>query len=309
MSEAALNSANKLTTIVVGTDFSPTASLALERAKEMAREHGARMVLAHAITLQPFAAGGPELGTLPRDFEHQVREASMKRLEDLAEEIRGDGIEVEAKVRSGLPATTVIAVAQEVEAELMVIGTRGLSGFKHLILGSAAEEIIRHAPCPVLTVHPGDAHALDRLETVLVPTDFSEDALHAAREVVHLFRKQANSARVILVHSGQLPPLVQPILEELSFEPFTIEDLAASAREQLEAQADAIRAAGFAVEIVVRVGDPAGVITELVSSMGASLVAMGTHGHSGLKHLVLGSTAERVVQHAGCPVLTVRREH
>ena len=96
---------------------------------------------------------------------------------------------------------------------------------------------------------------------------------------------------------------------ELSFEPFTIEDLAASARERLETEADAIREAGFEVEIVVRVGDPAAVITDLVTSSGASLVAMGTRGHSGLKHLLLGSTAERVVQHAACPVLTVRREH
>jgi nucleotide-binding universal stress UspA family protein len=309
MSEGNPGSDSKLATIVVATDFSPTAALALERAKELAREHGARIVLAHAITLQPFAAGGPELGTLPRDFEYQVREASVKRLNGLAEEIRSDGIEVEAKVHSGLPAATAIAVAEEASAELMVIGTRGLSGFKHLVLGSTAEEIIRHAPCPVLTVHPGDAHALDRLETVLLPTDFSEDAVRAAQEVTHLFRKQASSARIMLVHAGQLPPLVQPILEELSFEPFTIEDLAASARERLEAEADAIRAAGFEVEIVVRVGDPAAVITDLVSTSGSSLVAMGTRGHSGLKHLVLGSTAERVVQHAGCPVLTVRREH
>ena len=97
MSEGAPESESELATIVVGTDFSPTAALALERAKELAREHDARIVLAHAITLQPFAAGGPELGTLPRDFEYQVREASVKRLDGLAEEIRGDGIEVEAK--------------------------------------------------------------------------------------------------------------------------------------------------------------------------------------------------------------------
>jgi nucleotide-binding universal stress UspA family protein len=309
MSETAPDSDAPLTTIVVATDFSPTAELAIARAKELAREHGARIVLVHAITLQPFAAGGPELGTLPRDFEYQVREASAKRLEDLAEEIRGEGIEVEAKVHSGLPAATANSVAEEARADLMVIGTRGLSGFKHLVLGSTAEEIIRHAPCPVLTVHPGDAHALDRLAKVLLPTDFSEDAVRAAHEVTRLFRKQAGSARILLVHAGQLPPLVQPILEELSFEPFTIEDLAASARENLEAESERIRAAGFEVEIVVRVGDPAAVITDLVASEGVSLVAMGTRGHSGLKHLVLGSTAERVVQHAACPVLTVRREH
>ncbi|MBW2272092.1 MAG: universal stress protein [Deltaproteobacteria bacterium] len=309
MSEEASDTDGRLATIVAATDFSPTAELALERAKELAREHGARVVLAHAITLQPFAAGGPELGTLPSDFEYQVREASVKRLENLAEAIRGEGIDVETKVHSGLPAGMANSVAAEVDADLMVIGTRGLSGFKHLVLGSTAEEIIRHAPCPVLTVHPGDAHALDRLAKVLVPTDFSEDALRAAREVTHLFRSQAGSAHILLVHAGQLPPLVQPILEELSFEPFTIEDLAASARERLEAEAERIRAAGFEVEVVVRVGDPAAVITELVASEGVSLVAMGTRGHSGLKHLLLGSTAERVVQHAACPVLTVRREH
>ena len=76
--------------------------------------------------------------------------------------------------------------------------------------------------------------------------------------------------------------------------------------QKLEPMAVALRDRGLQVETLVRSGEPASVITEVAASMGADLVAMGTRGRTGLEHLVLGSTAERVVRMASCPVLTLR---
>jgi nucleotide-binding universal stress UspA family protein len=82
--------------------------------------------------------------------------------------------------------------------------------------------------------------------------------------------------------------------------------------ERLEALAEPLRGAHgdgpMAVEVVAMPGIPSEVIVQQAEELGADLVAMGTHGRSGVAHLLLGSTAQRVVQHAPCPVLTVRQE-
>ena len=294
-------------TIVVATDFSANASLALDRASELARDHGARIVIVHAMTMKPSPLGGPDLMDVPPDFEEQVRDASMKRLNELVESVSRDGVEAAAELDDGHAPQTIVAVAERTEADLIVIGTRGTTGFQHLLLGSVAEEVVREAHCPVLTVHPGDADPIDRLETVPIPTDFSEDAEEASGAVMLLFGPRAASAKVILLHAYHIPAVVSPLVGYYPAAPVLLADAERLAREALQPLADKLSASGFAVEILGREGDPASVVTEVASSSNVSLIAMGTRGLSKFKQLLLGSTAQRVVQHATCPVLTVRR--
>ncbi|MES1211817.1 MAG: universal stress protein, partial [Acidobacteriota bacterium] len=79
------------------------------------------------------------------------------------------------------------------------------------------------------------------------------------------------------------------------------------AERRLQEKAEALEREGLTVDWVAREGDPAAVIAHEAEARNADLIAIGTHGRSGLMHLLLGSTAERVVQHAPCPVMTVRR--
>ena len=158
----------------------------------------------------------------------------------------------------------------------------------------------------MLTVHPDDAGRHRPLRTVLVPSDFSEDARRAsesARAVLPL----SDGVRLVLLHAYNLPieyTAYGPIPTSIHY----LEDLGAAAEDRLEETALELQARGYEVETVLREGFPPEVIAEEAGRRNADLIAMGTHGRSSLGQLLLGSTAERVVQRAPCPVLTLRRE-
>jgi nucleotide-binding universal stress UspA family protein len=299
-----------IATVLVATDFSKTADAAVERARALAKSRGARLVLTHVMGLAPFAAGGPPpVAAIPPDLEQAVRDAADRRLARIAEACEKDGIEVETALETGEPAHCIVELAKNVEADLVVMGTRGLSGLRHLILGSTAEAVVRTAACPVLTVHEDDRGRLDPPRTLLVASDFSPESAHAAHEGATLFAGTDSSAktRIVLLHIHHWPMLVEPLLGDIEMVPVDFDEIVEPLTEDLEPAAERLRQAGFEVDCRVREGDPAAVITEMAESEGADVVVMGTHGHSGLKHLLLGSTAQRVVQHAPCAVLTVRK--
>jgi nucleotide-binding universal stress UspA family protein len=94
---------------------------------------------------------------LPADFWNSVKDESKKQLAVYGEQLRARGLDVEELTREGYPATVIEEAAEQLEADLIVIGSRGRSGLKHLLLGSIAERVVQKAPCPVLTVkspHP-----------------------------------------------------------------------------------------------------------------------------------------------------------
>ena len=140
------------------------------------------------------------------------------------------------------------------------------------------------------------------IRTILIPVDFSEAVpalVHYAMELV-----RGRGAHVVLLHVvGPPVALVDPMQGSL-MDPRVLTDLVDRARERLEGIAAGL--AGLTVEGKVLVGSPARTIVEEAAATGADVVVVGTHGHSGLKHLLLGSVAEAVVRKAPCPVLVVR---
>jgi nucleotide-binding universal stress UspA family protein len=159
---------------------------------------------------------------------------------------------------------------------------------------------------PVLSVHPGDPRPTHPPRTILVPTDFSEDAqaaLTAARDCLAL---AGAGTRVILLHVYHVPAEYRSYGPSSTFVKLT-EELAERFRSRLDELAGPLRDPDHEVEVECVQGIPPEVIVRRAEELGADLIAMGTHGRSGMAHLLLGSTAERVVQHARCPVLTVRR--
>lgn len=293
--------------ILVGTDFSPTAEAALDWAVELARPLRARIELVHAVTvppsLPPLAPGnvilpGPH-------FEEEVRQAARVRLEREAAQLREKGVEAESWLGAGTPSMVLNDRAAEVGAEAVVIGTRGLTGLRHLLLGSTTQRVVQGASCPVLTVHPEDFGKHRAIRTILVPTDFSEDAAAAVHTARRLLAPAAQEARLILLHAFNLP------IEYTAYGPIPtsvhyLRDTGLDAERRLQELSETLTGEGLAVDWVIREGDPSAVIAEEAESRGADLIAMATHGHTGLRHLLLGSTAERVVQLAKCPVMTIR---
>lgn len=291
----------KLERILAATDFSSTANAGVDWAIELALAHDARIDLVHALLVPSRAT---DFVPSPPDFTEALQEAASGRLNEITTRVREMGVEVSAELKLGVPSQVIIEAATQQDADLVVIGTRGLSGLRHLLLGSTAERVVQHAHCPVLTVHPGDADKHRPLDTILVPTDFSKDAETAYFAALNLLGRQS-STKVVLLHVYHLPyeyTAYGTIPTSLDY----FRDVEGAAEERLKTLAEEIRKQGFKVETLAREGFPPEVILGEAQTAGADLIAMGTHGRTGLAHLVLGSTAERVVQRADCPVLTVR---
>jgi len=145
-------------TILVPTDFSKDADAALATAEEFAPLFGAKIVLLHAyhidIPIQPPGLGGGMV--LPPEFVTSFREEARRRVEELAANAGGRGVEIAAHVDPAPAHLAILAYAEQLPADLIIMGTRGLTGVKHLMLGSVAERVVREAPCPVLTLKAED---------------------------------------------------------------------------------------------------------------------------------------------------------
>jgi nucleotide-binding universal stress UspA family protein len=144
----------KIDTILVPTDFSDDAAKALETAVDLARIFGSQVVLLHAYSVElPFSS--PAMGgglILPDGFYVELRSHAALQVERVAKEASRDGIEVRGVAIENTPWMAILDEAESLPADLIVMGTRGLTGLKHLALGSVAERVVRKAPCPVLTV-------------------------------------------------------------------------------------------------------------------------------------------------------------
>jgi universal stress protein A len=141
--------------ILVPVDFSEHSRAAVDAAVEFARSFGGSIHLLHCYAIQP---GGisPYGVAAPAAYFNEIREAAQRELDAWSEKLLSEGVEVTTSLRSDSPSPTIVEVAYEIEADLIVIGTRGLSGIKHVMLGSVAERTVRTAPCPVLTVKASD---------------------------------------------------------------------------------------------------------------------------------------------------------
>ena len=293
--------AKKIQTILVATDFSDTAKAGVDWAIELAGALDARIELIHALLVPSRAT---DFVPSPPDFTEALQEAASGRLNEITGRVKEMGIEVTSELKLGVPSQVILDSAAEKKADLIVIGTRGLSGLRHLLLGSTAERVVQHSECPVLTVHPGDTDKHRAINTILVPTDFSRDAESAYLAALSLLGSEPN-AKIVLLHVYHLPyeyTAYGTIPTSIDY----FKDVEGAAEERLAALAEELRQQGFNVETLAREGFPPEVILAEAETANADLIAMGTHGRTGLAHLVLGSTAERVVQRARCPVLTVR---
>ena len=141
-------------TIVAATDFSEAANGAVEHAADLARHFGAALVLVHAYNVEipiasPAMAGGY---VLPDNFFEQIGEQAILQVEEAAKALSEKGVKVTGVAIDQPAALAIKGEADRRGADLIVMGTRGLTGIKHVALGSVADRVVRTASCPVLTV-------------------------------------------------------------------------------------------------------------------------------------------------------------
>ncbi|HEU4658944.1 MAG TPA: universal stress protein [Capillimicrobium sp.] len=140
--------------IVVGTDGSETASEAVRQALELAKQIGARIELVSAYEPVSSQRLRQEQKDVPGDLQWMVnpREDVDATLEDAASAVRDAGVDVETYARQGDPADAILDVAEETNADLIVVGNKGMTGAKRFLLGSVPNKVSHHAPCSVLII-------------------------------------------------------------------------------------------------------------------------------------------------------------
>jgi universal stress protein A len=139
--------------ILVPVDFSDHSQRALEEAIAFAKHFGAELIVFHCYPIPMPTIGSVPYDTIaPESYVESVRKGALEGVERLRNEAVAQGVRAEGKVSPGFAASEIVALAEGDGADLIVMGTRGLSGLEHVLLGSVAERVIRTAPCPVLTV-------------------------------------------------------------------------------------------------------------------------------------------------------------
>jgi nucleotide-binding universal stress UspA family protein len=206
-------------------------------------------------------------------------------------------------IDDGAPDAAIVRMADEVGSTLVVVASRGLTGLDRLLLGSVAERVVRYAHCPVLVARP-------RTKTgrVLVATDFSE----AAAGAVAAAGEEASvlGAKVTLMHSVDVLPdpafgLGAPFGASMVIPP---KELLDEARQAAVKALEELRGRFHLDADVLSVeGNAASAILDAARDLPAEEIIVATRGRTGIARMVLGSVAERVVAHAPCPVLAVRR--
>ena len=293
--------------VLATTDFSEESQSGVRYAVAFAQKLGATVALLHVIEL-PSRLAGMEAVPLACDDSEWAALAGAQ-LKKLAERESKKDFRLTTRLRAGKAFHEICAAAAESSADLIVIATHGYTGAQRVLLGSTAECVVRHAPCPVLTVRQPNATGRVRqtpqlkLRKILVPIDFSnlsKAALPWATFLAKQFR-----AEIVLLHAVEKFPIDDLLGRELLNH--TMVPLMKQSEADLERIATGLsQSTGVNVAAAVREGRPYEEICAAAKALAADLIVLTTHGYTGLKHIWLGSTAERVVRHALCPVLVVR---
>jgi nucleotide-binding universal stress UspA family protein len=200
-------------------------------------------------------------------------------------------------IDQGRPAKQIVAAAESLPADLIVIGTHGTSGFEHLVLGSVTEKVLRTAQSPVLTVPP-QAHATSKVpyEQILCPVDFSDSA-RAALDLAQSFARDGKSALTVLY------ALEWPSAEYGPFTPAHRVEVERSAMAELESL---VGPHDERVRTRLAPGKAYREILAVAADEHSDLIVMGVQGRNALDMMLFGSTTNQVVRRATCPVLTLR---
>jgi nucleotide-binding universal stress UspA family protein len=290
--------------VLCPTDFSEFATAALSYAAALAASYGSEIRLLHVLTPFPIVAPFGDVPGNVQLYESQ-RVQGQQALDAEAARVRRPGLAVDVELREGSAVHETLEAARDWGADLIVIGTHGRGGMERVVLGSVAEKVLRKAPCAVLAVpHAAlaHAHATERISHVLCAHDGSAASRNGVAYAVSLAER--TGAKLTLVS----------VVEALPYGgDFTGPDFAAF-RAARDEHAREVLDTAVAPDVRVRCnvhdrlvyGHPAQQILEVAAQETPDLLVMGVQGRGALDLLMFGSTANHVVRHAACPVLTVR---
>ena len=295
-----------LNRMLVPVDLTGLSTFVFEYAIEVAREFQSEITLLFVVEPPVYPSWG-YAHLVKRD--HELRDIALDKLSKMIAETNvPDGVVIKTAVRCGDATLEISEAAKELNADVLLIATHGDSDLLHSFLGGTAEQVVRHAPCPVWTVRKSSFEKSEqppgfRLKNILVPTDLSAESSKAIRYAEALASKFGSAVCLAHVVPSVLPTDVNQmagLLEESA--------LVDSAKTELGKWSKANLQDPGVVKQEVLSGSPYLEITEAANRLKTDLTIVTTHGQSALRHFLLGSTAERIVRHSRCPVLVVREQ-
>jgi nucleotide-binding universal stress UspA family protein len=293
--------------ILLAIDGSEPADMAVELAANLGLPAGSTIEVLEAVEsgVELFGGPWPAIALVDADrLEEDLREQATRTVALAAERLSRTGLTVEQAVLRGRPPTVIADEANRTGADLIVVGSRGHGTIQEMLLGSVSAEVVDNATVPVLVAR---GHAVNR---VVFGWDGSSAASHAASLLGSWPIFGDATVRVVNVADIRtpwwtgFPEAGSPETVALYVE------AADGARQQsdelLREMSGRLAAQGLTVEKERREGDAAAEIIAAARSWQANLVAMGTHGRTGVARLVMGSVARNVLHHVPCSVLIVR---
>jgi nucleotide-binding universal stress UspA family protein len=297
----------QLQKILFPTDFSKCAEQALAHAVFLAEKYGAEIHVLHVITIfedQPSVVSNEIAET--KEMVRKLEDIAEKQLNKIVDSHSADDIKITTEVKRSLSAApAILEYASENKIDLIVMGTHGRRGLGHLLLGSAAEEVIRLSPCPVFTIRElKEPKPVMQVNNILVPIDFSnysEKALAYASEIA-----QSYNAQLQLLH----------IIEETMHPAFSVTGKSSifdlvpgikdDSKKRTEKMLNKFVSDKVKSKVFIQGGRAANDIIKFAKENSTDLIVIATHGLTGLEHMLLGSVTEKVVRMAHCPVFTVK---
>lgn len=302
----------KIRKILLPTDFSDCARLAQERAFRLARLYGAEVHFLHVVVLHDDNLTAP-ISTFPESEEISRHLTAIAEEELLALRRGAPDITSFSHLRRGLAAApTILDVANHENIDLIVLGAHGRRGWRRLLLGSVAEEVVRLARCPVLTVRAESPEKLAPVKqtelpsALLAPVDFSNEsaaALAAAKELAAEWKAELHVLHVI---EKPVAPYYDGAQLSLRGE---IDSAAVRLRIEKDLQRFVTETDGplpLKMRQHVVEGRAADKIAELSGQLGGATIIMATQGLRGIEAFLLGSVTEKVIRLAHGAVLVWR---
>ncbi len=282
----------KFKTIVVCIDFTAASNLALLYARRFAAHYGAKLLLVHII--DPARISPEEMDARPA--LHDIIDSAKNDMQKLWTELAENGIVGSWIVRHGNVRDMILDAVQENHADLIVLGSKGMALTGGSRFGTVAEQLVRAAPCPVLTVVPESRWQElenDHRRLLLVPTNFS-----AASQAAFLYALEfakSTGASLLLVHAVEYDFAVEPIAGQL-------EDLRAEDMRMLLTSA---RAANVEAESIIRVGDASKIILDLARERKADYIVMGVRGGDQVDGTRLHGRVQGLMHRSPCPIFSI----
>lgn len=293
--------------ILCPIDFSEASRHALAHAVAIAKWYESQITALHVIQVARF----PQPPILLAGIQ-QPGPADMRERRSIEEELRAwlepahrAGVKADVLVDEGRAATHIVGHANSRQADLVVMGTHGLSGFERFMLGSVAERVLRTARCPVMTVPPtAQTTAKIPYTRLLCPVDFSDSSLAALRFAFSIAKEADANVTVLHVFDW-------PVDDELLVQRFDEPEFRRLVEEQTRARLEALVTDDVRVwckpTTEIAYGKPYREILQAAAADSADLIVIGVRGRNPVDLMLFGSTTNQVVRRASCPVLTLKQ--